>query len=149
MQLIYYKTVLGHEFCPYFGNYPILVFKFIEHSESLETNSERCLALAMGTACKTIKHYWPSFVTTFDAILLWGWISLVNNMGIDVTVRLLYLWFCLIKSPVKNRTSGLYWIKAEWVRMWMGNLCKTDLSCRDLRFSFSSVWRFKIMLSLY
>ena len=45
MQLIYYKTVLGHEYCPYFGKYPILNFKFIEHSASLERNSERYLEI--------------------------------------------------------------------------------------------------------
>jgi len=48
MQLIYYKTVLGHEHCPYFGKCPILIFKFIEYSESLETNSESYLEIDHG-----------------------------------------------------------------------------------------------------
>jgi hypothetical protein len=71
----------------------------------------------MGSTYKTINYYWTLFVTTFDAIFLWGWISVVDNMRIDVTVLLLYPWLCLIKSPVKNRTSHLHRIKAEWVRM--------------------------------
>jgi len=55
MQLIYYKTVLGHEFCPYFGKYPILVFKRIEHSERRIRRGT--LKLAVRSAYKTIKRY--------------------------------------------------------------------------------------------
>lgn len=114
MQLIYYKTVLGHELWKVPG-FNLQIYRTF--SVSRDEFGESTMKLAMGTTYKTIKHYWPLFVTIFDTIFLWGWISLVSNMRIDVAVLLLYLWVCRIKLCVKNRTSGLHRTKAEWLRM--------------------------------
>jgi hypothetical protein len=115
MHLIYWNTVLEHEHSPYFEMYPAWIYKCIEHSESLRDEfREGTLKLAIGTSCKTITHYIDYYLLiTFQAILLCGWISVVNNTRINIVVRLPYQWLCFIKPYVKNRTSDLHRIMAE------------------------------------
>jgi hypothetical protein len=67
MQLIYYKTVLGHELWKVPG-FNLQIYRTF--SVSRDEFGESTMKLAMGTTYKTIKHYWPLFVTIFDTIFL-------------------------------------------------------------------------------